>query len=157
MNRHAQEYKWTIDGFGDPIVSSGSSTSHFFPFDKNYREGLLYSVFLMTTGQSGCRDTLIQDVFSGKQYTRASDFARPLPFSIYPNPFWQQIKVELPPLNGELAAFSLYNTLGQLIISMDKINTTQFTVQCPPLPAGYYYYRVSVGSNLIGSGKLLTW
>lgn len=75
--------------------------------------------------------------------------------NIAPNPFSSSTVVSIDNYDGETPIlFELYNSLGERVTSM-QTNKTQFEIQRNQLSSGIYMYRMTVGNELLGSGKVV--
>ncbi|MCF8380069.1 MAG: CotH kinase family protein [Bacteroidales bacterium] len=74
---------------------------------------------------------------------------------VFPNPFRDEFNVELITNNFVTARMFVYNSVGNLILETD-INSEQTNqVSLQGMPAGFYFYKLTSGQKLIGSGKLI--
>jgi hypothetical protein len=72
-----------------------------------------------------------------------------------PNPFTNQISIELGFIPEEIVQFNLYNNLGQLILAKTVKETTSSTISIPSdIPKGVYYGVVYIG-NQVQTTKLV--
>jgi hypothetical protein len=76
-------------------------------------------------------------------------------FTIYPNPFTNQINVKLNSSEINQYELRLYNVLGGKIINTVILNSNT-TIETNNLPAGIYFYKVIGGAKTIQSGKLVS-
>jgi hypothetical protein len=86
-----------------------------------------------------------------------SDFADGTPLKIYPNPFTDQTQIEINPalLHSDLdLAFVLYDVNGKEI-KRELVYTSSLLINRENLSNGIYFYRLTLGENLISSGKLI--
>lgn len=138
MNRTAQEYKWVITGFGNPIYYYADTASHFYPYQWND----LHHVRLTTIDSSGCTDTIWRDfvvrdtslVTGGVDQYQAA-FLEPIAF---PNPFSDQIVVDIRGVQGSTTA-RLYDSAGRLVAEVSGNQT--MVLQTNFLPSGPYWLR----------------
>ena len=77
-------------------------------------------------------------------------------FLIYPNPFKEQISLNLKEFSGKQITFSLYNSLGNIIIEENTLySDTQLELKIPTeLLSGIYTYKITSGQEII-TGKLI--
>jgi hypothetical protein len=150
MNKNAAQYTWNIGGFGQGITGTSDTISCFYPY-----YGSLIPVALSTVGQSGCRDTLCQHINTTKTTTYASAITYPLPITVYPNPVTYEATIEFPLTNEEEAAFTLYNSLGQTVKTMEHISIGRIVLHRSNLAPGFYHYQLITSGNRIGTGKLV--
>ena len=74
---------------------------------------------------------------------------------IFPNPFSDRATLSFPAVSDK-ATFTLYNTSGQLIKTVDNISGGQLTIYRDSLEKGLYYFMLRTKDNIIATGKLLT-
>jgi serine protease AprX len=72
-------------------------------------------------------------------------------FSVYPNPFDEQLKIQWSEMNS-IGELQLYNATGQLILQ-SKINSNQ-TLSVAHLKPGMYFYLLQ-SDGLMKSGKII--
>ncbi|TRZ52402.1 T9SS C-terminal target domain-containing protein [bacterium] len=73
---------------------------------------------------------------------------------IFPNPFSESSNIEIygPDINSKVTV-NLYNSLGYLVYS--NTGGTRITLFKGNLPAGIYFYHLSIEERTIGTGKIL--
>jgi hypothetical protein len=76
-------------------------------------------------------------------------------FTIYPNPFTNQINVKLNSSEINQYELRLYNVLGGKIMNT-VISNSNTTIETNHLPVGIYFYEVIDGAKTIQSGKLIS-
>ena len=78
--------------------------------------------------------------------------------NIFPNPFRDMITVTIPDQNNEQISLSIYNTLGEIVFSTTKKQTTSaktgFSIDGSRFSPGVYYYRLEKG-DIMFTGKLV--
>lgn len=72
----------------------------------------------------------------------------------YPNPFSEQLKIQLEGNTGPEATFRMYNATGQLVRSL-TLQNNQAVLQRDGLETGMYFFTVEMGGKLVGSGKIV--
>jgi uncharacterized repeat protein (TIGR01451 family) len=77
-----------------------------------------------------------------------------LRISAYPNPFSEQLRVEIPGEEVTDAAFLLYNAAGVLAASR-PFDRNVATLQRNNLEPGIYFFTVRSENRLLGSGKIV--
>jgi hypothetical protein len=76
-------------------------------------------------------------------------------YFISPNPFYDQTTFSFPSVSDK-TTFTLYNTNGQLVKTIDNITGGQFTIHRDNLATGLYYFMLRTKDNIIATGKLMT-
>lgn len=154
MNQTAISYRWTIIGFGSGIQSFNDTTSKFYPFNPND----MWLVRLYTTGQSGCKDSLTQQIFVRKNIQTIASINEneyKVHYDLFPNPFSDYTTLSFPSVRDK-TTFTLYNTNGQLVNTVDNITGGQLTIHRDNLTTGLYYFMLRTNDNIIATGKLMT-
>lgn len=72
-----------------------------------------------------------------------------------PNPFNDQTTLSFPSVSDK-TTFTLYNTNGQLVKTIDNITGRQLTIHRDNLATGLYYFMLRTKDNIIATGKLMT-
>jgi PKD repeat protein len=154
MNAQANSYAWYIDGLtGGPYTND--TVSVVFP-----KKPLdLWTAVLITTGQSGCIDTLYQNIRlqdSASVYTieKIDEFRKDISFKVYPNPFVEQTVIEVPIIYSN-ATLSIFDNLGNVVRETIETNN-KFIVNRNELISGLYFFILKDDQNkIIASGKLI--
>jgi hypothetical protein len=76
-------------------------------------------------------------------------------YFISPNPFYDQTTLSFPSVSDK-TTFTLYNTNGQLVKTIDNITGGQLTIHRDNLATGLYYFMLRTNDSIIATGKLLT-
>jgi len=117
MNKSASSYAWAITGFGNPIYSSADTISHYYSLNID----MFWNVYLKTTGQTGCRDSLCQTIRTQDRKNTITGINEGLidkfSLSIYPNP--AQDKIVLTSI-VEVEKITLINSLCQEIFVLNN-------------------------------------
>jgi hypothetical protein len=83
---------------------------------------------------------------------------------VFPNPAWDQVKIELEGLNGGFTMIQLFNAQGQLLARQSKEHPVtaappesplSFRFQVSHLPQGVYFLTAAHCGQLIGSQRVL--
>ncbi|MCC6461980.1 MAG: T9SS type A sorting domain-containing protein [Saprospiraceae bacterium] len=74
--------------------------------------------------------------------------------SAYPNPFSEQLRIEISGLELPDLQFDLYNTSGQLVRTL-PLQQQQALLQREGLAPGLYWFTLRSGAQLVGSGKVV--
>jgi hypothetical protein len=72
--------------------------------------------------------------------------------SIYPNPFSDQLTIDLPENSG--AEFQLFDVTGKIVRS-ESLETNHTEINCKTLLPGIYFYRLTGSDGSISTGKLI--
>ncbi len=76
--------------------------------------------------------------------------------AVYPNPFTTSINVIINDAsNMNTAEFRIYNALGAEVMK-STITKQLSTLETSKLPAGNYFYKVSIDNKIVQTGKLIT-
>ena len=137
MNKSAASYEWALAGFGNPVYSSSDTISHLYPLNID----MFWYVFLKTTGQTGCKDSLCQTIrtqdikntFVGIKENKADK----LLLNIYPNPSHNLMFIES---KVEIKTLVLTNALGQTILILNNPTPKQ-EIDVSQLPSGVYFLK----------------
>jgi uncharacterized repeat protein (TIGR01451 family) len=74
---------------------------------------------------------------------------------VYPNPFSDKATFEAENLDYTKGPyFEVYNAVGQ-IVRREKIQSTRFEFERKRLTQGIYFFKITEGSKIVGSGKLV--
>jgi hypothetical protein len=74
---------------------------------------------------------------------------------IYPNPFTNEIHIQLATSTNEVHELKIYTILGEEIIRSVLENSTT-TIVTTDLPTGVYFYQVTNNNQVVQSGKLVS-
>ena len=141
---------WQWD-FGDPASGSSNASAGQNPVHTFSKSGA-YTVCLIASNQYAA-DTICKQVTVGM----SSAYALPaLPQAqVYPNPVADALTVRLPALlPGHALRFALTDALGRTVREA-TLSNFETEVAVAGLPAGVYFWRVSVGGAAIQSGKIV--
>ena len=72
----------------------------------------------------------------------------------YPNPFSEQLRIQIHGADVKNASFQLYHTSGQLVRTMPLLDN-QGILQREGLDTGLYFYTVQAGGKVVGTGKIV--
>lgn len=76
-------------------------------------------------------------------------------FTIYPNPFEQELNIKYTGNDHLVINFELFNIFGFKVLEKELILYQKNTLQVPNLTKGIYIYRIYTGSNIVETGKLI--
>jgi hypothetical protein len=144
MNKRAKKYEWTITGFGVPININSDTTSVYYhgPTSIYQLQGFVY---LKTTGQNGCTDSLIQKVALRKKNTTYVGIKENLSIDeklkVYPNPTKKYLTLEC---QDSFAKITITNLLGQTVYQNDSFDTSQ-NIDLSALSKSIYFLKVEIG------------
>ncbi len=74
--------------------------------------------------------------------------------SSYPNPFSESTTIVVNGMKGAFD-FTINNVLGMKMNELKNVNTSQFNFKRNDLPAGIYFYSISVEGKNLANGKLV--
>lgn len=95
-------------------------------------------IFKVTGGTNGIEDVNNQNIFSA-----------------FPNPFVNEITLELSNSNSEIEKISIYNVLGEKMKSLENENFVDgYKIETSDLPAGVYFVEVT-GRDFKSTKKLI--
>lgn len=131
-------FEWT---FGDGQTANSTSATH------TYSQNGVYDVMLTITSANGCVSTSSQQIsVIGTRLNQLSNQR----FSIFPNP-----TNDLIYLNWEgtlqINQLTLTNTIGQLVLIQDEINTTK-SISMNGLAKGLYYLTIYAEEGVYRTG-----
>ena len=153
MNSSAASYQWEILGLGNPIVSNQDTISQFFPFNQND----FWLVGLKTTGLTGCKDTLYQNILvqnTTQTIESINELSQQIHYDLYPNPFNEQTTLSFESVK-ENTSFILYNSTGQQVKSIDNIADGRVIINRDNLPRGLYFFTLKTKGKQIATGKII--
>ncbi len=75
---------------------------------------------------------------------------------VYPNPFFRELRVELPEIPAAGAVFTLFDALGRIVFQ-ENLQAAQQHFTLPDLPPGLCYYRITADQQTLAAGKLSHW
>jgi len=78
-------------------------------------------------------------------------------FSIYPNPAVDHVSINLSEYSGESGTITIYNSLGQVVLSkqIEEISTTPVYIPLEQVKFGIHVISVKIGNKKIISRKLM--
>jgi len=141
---------WQWD-FGDPASGGGNASAGQNPVHTFSKSGT-YTVCLIA-GNQYAADTICKQVTVGM----SSAYALPaLPQAqVYPNPVADALTVHLPALLPSHALrFALMDALGRTVREA-ALSEFETAVAVAGLPAGMYFWRMSVGGAVLQIGKVV--
>ncbi len=94
-------------------------------------------------------------VFTYDLGTGINETSKSNDFFFSPNPFYDQTTLSFPSFSDK-TTFTLYNTNGQLVKTVDNITGGQLTIHRDKLTTGLYYFILRTKDNIIATGKLMT-
>ncbi|MES2566274.1 MAG: PKD domain-containing protein [Bacteroidota bacterium] len=153
MNNSATSYQWNTIALGMPAVSNKDTISQFFPFAQNN----LWLVGLYTTGATGCKDTLYQSILvqnTTQTIESINELSQQIHYDLFPNPFTEQTTLSFESVK-ESTSFTLHNSTGQLIKSIDNITEGKVTINRDNLPSGFYFFILKTKDKQIATGKII--
>ncbi len=74
--------------------------------------------------------------------------------NVFPNPFFEMATIEIEGWQGEQGTFSLIDMNGK-VVSQKEFTGNKITLMRHNMPAGVYFFSISSGGRLMGSGKLV--
>jgi hypothetical protein len=75
-------------------------------------------------------------------------------FNVGPNPFTDEIRLQIPPSSHSPLQFTLFDLAEQAVIGK-LVQEGENIVLVPGLPAGFYFWELRRRGVLVGSGKLV--
>jgi hypothetical protein len=75
--------------------------------------------------------------------------------SIYPNPFNHSIILNFDYSSSQTYSLQIFNSTGQLIKRINKINSGKIEISGEHLNSGIYFYQLTNDKNEIVDGKLI--
>lgn len=81
-------------------------------------------------------------------------YSSDLKVTAYPNPFQEEVSIQVLGLEKSNFKILLYDNLGHLVKSKNFKNTP-ITINRKKLNSGIYFYRLETGDELISTGKLI--
>lgn len=82
------------------------------------------------------------------------DTAPKITFNVYPNPFAEQVTVQLEGEEIRNATLRLISTDGRVVREIPFLQN-QLTLERGGLPAGMYFFSVEAGARVLGSGRVV--
>lgn len=74
--------------------------------------------------------------------------------TVYPNPFSSSTSIAVNGVNGKYD-FTLNNVLGMKMKELKNVNTQQFILKRTDLPAGIYFFSISIEGKNVANGKIV--
>jgi hypothetical protein len=74
---------------------------------------------------------------------------------IYPNPFKESTTLSFDNLKKEKHNLSVYNSIGQVILSINSITTGEVKIERTNLTNGLYFFQLRTESQIVGAGKII--
>jgi hypothetical protein len=146
MNKNASSYKWSIIGWGNPIIRTNDTVMFTFPGNINSPSpNLPEQIYLRTVGQSGCVDSLWQSfvvrkksvTYVGLKQTKLET----INVDLFPNPVKDKLTFEFDQNKIILDKMEVGNSLGQIIFKLSNPKPHQ-EIDIGFLPTGIYYLKV---------------
>lgn len=135
---------WHWD-FGDGTMSQDTNPVHAFTAPGNYTVCLIVS-------NAYAADTFCRQVMVG---TSGIHELPALPHStIMPNPFFDEISIQLPALVGVQPRFVLYDLYGRKVASR-SLKDFETRLSLPGLPSGIYFWQLLWNGIQTQSGRLV--
>ncbi|MFN0215160.1 MAG: PKD domain-containing protein [Saprospiraceae bacterium] len=135
---------WHWD-FGDGTMSQDTNPVHSYTSAGTYKVCLIVSN--VYAADTFCRQVTVGT--SGIHELPALPHAR-----VMPNPFSEEIQVQLPALVGVQPRFSIYDLFGREIKSV-FLDDFETTLHLPELPCGVYFWQMRWKGVVTQSGKIV--
>lgn len=74
---------------------------------------------------------------------------------LYPNPFCQTATLEFENPQNSGHQLSIFNTMGQMVLSIENIKGNKVLIDRKELQSGLYFYQLRNEDGVIGSGKIM--
>lgn len=74
---------------------------------------------------------------------------------LYPNPFSQTATLEFENPQNKSHQLNVFNTIGQLVLSIENIKSNQVLIERKELQSGLYFYQLRNEEGVIGTGKMM--
>jgi hypothetical protein len=123
---------------------------------------LAYGDYVADRNYPNCVWTAIND---GIRFTPLVDVCSPLlvnefgtgqnSFKLYPNPTTQFATLEFDNSKKENCILTLYNSIGQLVRTINDITSDKVIIERQSLTSGLYFFRLDNGKQTIAKGKLI--
>lgn len=81
--------------------------------------------------------------------------SKSIPINGFPNPFNSSTTIKFDNKRNELHNLIIYNSYGQLVRTVNNINTEEAVIERKSLPIGLYFLQLSVDGEIRASGKLV--
>ncbi len=140
---------WSWD-FGDGNTDSNQNPQHTYTASGSY-------TVTLTVSNGSCEETSIQTV-DVTHVTAIDELLAPGSLKLYPNPGQGQFTIEAEAHTAQPMQLTVYNTLGQQLVSKAFARTTYFKeeVDLQEVPNGTYLIRLQVGGEVVMKKYLLT-
>ena len=74
---------------------------------------------------------------------------------LYPNPFSQTTTLEFENPQSKSCHLSVFNSMGQLVMSIDNIKNNKVLIDRKELQSGLYFYQLRNEEAILGTGKMM--
>jgi len=145
-NSFYEPTQWFWD-FGGTGTSTEVNPLHTFPADGTY-------TVCLTVSNQYDSDTFCREVTVGVTGTKETEDT--FSFTLYPNPGNGNVHLKYALPTGKVATWKLFDALGREWRSENlSSGFTRHTVLLDSLPAGLYFYRLTIENELVKSGSLV--
>ncbi len=74
---------------------------------------------------------------------------------VYPTPVHDLAIIQCSNPNKEDRKLALYNSLGQIVTTIDHITSDKVQLNCYGYPAGFYYYQLKNRMGIVSTGRIV--
>ncbi len=141
---NATDYSWD---FGDASNSSQTNPAHTYSSIGQY-------VVSLTAGNA-CKSFVVFDTIQINNITGVSSLDENHSILIYPNPAKDILTVEIKNKIGNKIDIRFYNSFGQLVISKQTLNETEFQLDVSRMNSGLYAIIIYENNKIVVSEKIV--
>ncbi len=129
------------------------NTNQNYGFSLKLTDEIFYSRMIFASGDNpdSSKHPLLEVCYS--LITSDNEVKNNNDINIYPTIFQDRINISLK-MNTDDSRFNLYNSLGQLVFSAEKLIGNKFSFQLPLISNGLYFYELKDKSSVVAVGKL---
>jgi PKD repeat protein len=125
--------------FGDGDSAITVNTSHIYTVPGTY-------IVTLEVWNAGCKHTVTQIVVVLLN-TSINNKTNSIKLSIYPNPAKEKIIIES--INGGIGNVQIFNTVGQLVNTVENKKQQQLVIDTHKYVEGIYYVKINVGEIVV--------
>lgn len=135
--QNVDNYLWD---FGDGNTSTLQFPSHVYAASGNY------PVRLLVSNTCGSMDTIL--TINVDRYLGVANVVNNLNIKVYPVPAQESVTIESGDPTISIHSLSIFNTIGQEVISRKKVNALKSNIDISNIPSGDYFIRIETNKGV---------